>query len=115
MQLVGDPLDCGKFYMCLPGEVEGPKLCPIDRPYFNGKVCGNDNSVCCDEVDLCLPMCVQEATEVIDPRDCRKFYVCNGPGVPLPENHFTCPDGEVFDVFWGRCSTEGKCYTLCYD
>ncbi|XP_063889782.1 uncharacterized protein LOC135116347 isoform X2 [Scylla paramamosain] len=116
MQLLGDPIECGTYYLCIPGNVQGPFYCSSDTPFFSREkeLCVADHTVCCDKEDRCIPMCQREATEVIDPRDCRKYYVCTGPGVPLDENHYSCEEGEVFDVFWGRCSPDAKCYTLCY-
>lgn len=114
--MVRNPLDCGSYYICLPSGVEGdPLSCPLDRPFFDGEFCVDDPTVCCTEDDYCNPLCVEEATEIPDPRDCRKFYVCTSVGLPLPENHFSCHSGEAFDIFLGRCSLYADCRTLCFD
>ncbi|XP_045124737.1 uncharacterized protein LOC123512409 [Portunus trituberculatus] len=116
MQLIGDTIECGTYYLCIPGGVQGPFYCSSDTPFFSREkeLCVADHTVCCDKEDRCVPMCEGEGTEIIDPRDCRNYYVCTGPGVPLDENHHRCPEGQVFDVYWGSCSADSKCYTLCY-
>lgn len=115
MDYVGDPQNCSLYYVCTPSGAEGPLECPSHLPYFDGMNCIDDPSVCCTEDDLCNSFCMSEGTEIPYPYDCRKFYLCTGYGPPNESNLFTCPTGELFDIYLGRCSSIAQCKTLCYN
>ncbi|KAK3872844.1 hypothetical protein Pcinc_022099 [Petrolisthes cinctipes] len=114
MDYVGDPLNCGIYYVCLPSGADGPFECPLNVPNFDGVNCVADPSVCCNEADLCNSFCMKEGIEIPYPYDCRSFYLCSEYGPPNESNLFTCPNGMNFDVYMGHCSSTAECKTLCY-
>uniref|UniRef100_A0A0P4W2G1 Chitin-binding type-2 domain-containing protein n=1 Tax=Scylla olivacea TaxID=85551 RepID=A0A0P4W2G1_SCYOL len=114
VDLISDPNDCGTYRVCLAGVVVGePQHCNSDTPYFNGKFCGTDANQCCSE--LCTPYCYKNVIQAPDPEDCKAFYICLEEGEPSQDNHFYCPNDEIFDISLGRCTPDAQCRILCDD
>ena len=115
---VADPFDCGTFYTCtadtsggggnpIPGPAE---TCTADKPYFDGKECGVDESACCH----CHPYCYTEDMNkmVEDPTDCRMYFLCTAAD-EVPTFQGACGKGEYFDLHAQKCSSTAPCVTLC--
>ncbi|XP_064095410.1 prolow-density lipoprotein receptor-related protein 1-like [Macrobrachium nipponense] len=109
--VISDPFNCNIFYECDAAGPQPPRTCPADRPYFDGTNCVNDEAVCC--IPSCEPSCEAAATQVPDPRDCSKFYICMEAGTPDESLHFSCPSGQTFDIGTGHCSASAECKILC--
>ncbi|XP_066980148.1 LOW QUALITY PROTEIN: uncharacterized protein [Macrobrachium rosenbergii] len=109
--VISDPFNCNIFYECDAAGPQPPRTCPADRPYFDGENCVNDEAVCC--IPSCEPSCEAAATQVPDPKDCNKFYICTEPGTPDESLHFSCPSGQTFDIGTGHCSASAECKILC--
>lgn len=60
-----------------------------------------------------MPYCGLGDVQIIDPTDCRKYYVCLAEGPPDPGLHFECDPGESFDIAAGRCLPGAECNILC--
>ncbi|KAK7083054.1 hypothetical protein SK128_005619 [Halocaridina rubra] len=108
---ISDPFDCNVYYEC---DAAGPlpgRNCPADRPHFDGESCVDNEDICC--VPGCDPVCEAAATQIPDPIDCTKFYICTGPGTPDSVLHFDCPSGENFDIGTGHCVAGAECKLLC--
>ncbi|XP_071542478.1 peritrophin-48-like isoform X1 [Panulirus ornatus] len=106
---ISDRFQCGIYYDCLPGGQQGaPRFCPVDKPFFDGFSCQDQESECCS----CLPYCSRNdiLSNVIDPTNCRRYYFCVNLGIP--EYPATCSAGN-FDLITGVCSTTSPCLTLC--
>lgn len=110
LEVVSDPLNCGQYYFCLPSGVEGPILCPNDRPFFNGETCVNKYECCSNP---CVPHCAAAGSQIPDPKNCSMFYVCLEEGPPSEGLHFPCPPGTNFDVMVGFCYEGATCQFLC--
>ncbi|XP_071544983.1 uncharacterized protein [Panulirus ornatus] len=111
---VADPRDCSRFYVCTDEDTVVPMSCPSDKPYFDGAalVCGTDLSACCS--DPCNPFCFTAGTNVPDPLDCSRYYICSDDNVPVSEgSHMCCPVGQNFNILFGRCSEGAPCTILC--
>ncbi|XP_047484360.1 mucin-2-like [Penaeus chinensis] len=109
--LVSDPSSCSQYFVCLPHGLEGPFGCPAGAPYFNGENCVDDKDTCCS--DPCTPFCEAAVTQVPDPTDCTKYYICLEPGLASEEYHFTCDAGQNFNYVTGRCDSGASCVILC--
>ncbi|XP_069178926.1 peritrophin-1-like [Procambarus clarkii] len=109
--LISDPLECGKYYVCIAGSPGLPVTCSPDAPYFNGVNCVDDKEVCC--IVSCDPYCQPGIVETPDPTDCTKYYMCNEEGAVDPNLHFSCGSGEHFDYQIGRCASGATCNPLC--
>ncbi|XP_063599181.1 protein psiA-like [Penaeus indicus] len=108
--LVSDPSSCSQYFVCLPHGLE-PFGCPAGAPYFNGESCVDDKGACCS--DPCTPFCEAATTQVPDPTDCTKYYICLEPGLASEEYHFTCDAGQNFNLVTGRCDSGASCVILC--
>ncbi|KAK7067895.1 hypothetical protein SK128_023094 [Halocaridina rubra] len=109
--LLTDPFDCSGFYYCTKTGIDGPYLCPEDRPFFNGVHCTTDMTSCCHP--KCLPYCPHEGIEVEDPLDCNSYYICVEEGLPGEEVHFQCGLGRVYIATVGRCVKGRTCTNVC--
>ncbi|XP_069178929.1 peritrophin-48-like [Procambarus clarkii] len=108
--LISDPFDCGKYYICIAGQVTQTRYCDPDT-YFNGVNCVDDKEVCCTV--SCVPYCQPGIVETPDPTDCTKYYMCDVEGAVDPNLHFSCKSGEHFDYQIGRCASGASCTNLC--
>ncbi|XP_071545468.1 uncharacterized protein [Panulirus ornatus] len=113
--LIADPKDCNRFYVCTGESTEGPFQCPLEDPFFDGivSVCGNDSSKCC--TDLCFSYCLNAGVDIPDPLDCTSFYRCSAVGPVGEDMHLACPRGENFDIPRGECASDAPCTVLCED
>lgn len=110
--IIANPIECGQYYLCDAAlNAIGPYECPIETPFFNGKNCVADDTQCCQI--QCTPYCNPGDIQIIDPLDCTKYYICVDEGNPLETNHFSCPDGENFDIASSKCKEGATCITLC--
>ncbi|XP_069975675.1 peritrophin-1 [Penaeus vannamei] len=100
-KLVPDPVDCGRYYVCLQDGLPSdfPSECPEGQQFDSGTgACADASSATCS---LCVPKCTayscpasaREIVSVADPNDCGKYYLCGVGDVPL---HLDCPDGTPF-------------------
>nr|XP_027222034.1 keratin-associated protein 16-1-like [Penaeus vannamei] len=111
LDMISDPSDCGKYYICFPHGVEGPYSCPTDSPFFDGETCVVEDSECCE--GSCLPFCTAEGVQIPDPTDCTKYYICVIAGELASEDlHFTCDSGN-FDISLGYCTDSAECKVMC--
>ncbi|MCL4138557.1 UNVERIFIED_CONTAM: hypothetical protein GTU68_012582, partial [Idotea baltica] len=103
--------DCGKYLVCTEGGQTILVDCPLEKPYFDGNNCTNNEFLCCD---TCTPFCESEFTEVLDPNDCRSYYFCSEGGVvPQEQDRFSCDEGFVFDPLIGECENGDSCSSVC--
>ncbi|XP_042860890.1 uncharacterized protein LOC122246406 [Penaeus japonicus] len=109
--LVSDPLNCGQYFVCLPHGLGGPLACPEGSRYFDGEKCVDDEGACCS--DKCTPFCEAAATQVPDPSDCTKYYICLDSGPASEDYHFQCDAGENFNIATGLCDSGASCVTIC--
>ena len=112
LDFINDPLDCSKYYICLPGGDTYQGSCSADAPYFDGQNqnCSTDANVCCH---ACEALCTEAGVQVPDPYDCHSFYGCIAPGVPSSDLHGTCPSGEIFDQATNKCAPGDTCTNIC--
>lgn len=105
--------DCGGFYICIPDAEMLYIPCEVDKPYFNGDVCGTDVDSCCSS--LCTALCGSHDVGqlIADPEDCKKFYICMVEGTPPESLHQSCPEGQNFNVDKRVCDSEAQCITSC--
>ncbi|KAK7083053.1 hypothetical protein SK128_005618 [Halocaridina rubra] len=109
---ISDPFDCGTYYECdAAGPIVPGRVCPPDRPHFDGESCVNNADICC--YPGCSPVCEAAATQIPDPTDCTKFYICTEAGTPDESLHFPCPPGQNFDIGSGHCTAAAECKILC--
>ncbi|XP_050707549.1 peritrophin-44-like [Eriocheir sinensis] len=113
--VVANLFNCSTYYFCTPG---GPVWaeCSAEFPYFDGRSCTYDKSVCCSP--YCDPYCDgSDFTMVPDPSDCGSFYVCDEgvEGEPGEEFKYPCGDGKYFNISLGNCEAgdPNSCTTLC--
>lgn len=110
--LVSNPENCREYFQCDKDlNLQGPKRCPSERPYFDGWSCVEDSWKCC--VPECSPYCHTGDVQIIDPYDCTKFYICSGEGPAQEANHYSCDPGETFQSSSSNCEAGGPCLTLC--
>ncbi|KAK3871812.1 hypothetical protein Pcinc_023061 [Petrolisthes cinctipes] len=113
---IAHPSDCNYYYMCGLGDPgDDPMLieCPVEIPYYDGEHdhCQADPELCCGQ---CAAFCYDPFTEVADPYDCTKFYLCTESSYyPGADDHFPCSPGENFDTVSGQCSALASCFQPC--
>ncbi|XP_045119481.1 uncharacterized protein LOC123509318 [Portunus trituberculatus] len=109
---IADPFDCNVYYICdASNNPRGPYHCDADKQYFNGEKCTSDESQCCK--DHCTPYCNTVGTQIIDPTDCKSYYVCVEEGPADPKYHYKCDNGWNFDIASGHCTSSASCVILC--
>ncbi|XP_069178931.1 peritrophin-48-like [Procambarus clarkii] len=113
LEKISDPKSCNNYYYCVGTSAVGPVECPVGTPYFDGTICGTDDTKCCG--DLCIPYCYPKVVEAPDPYDCTRYYMCPEEGLASELNHNTCPSGSNFDLAMGYCVVGAPCNTLCSD
>lgn len=107
--MISDRFDCGIYYECLSVDTPGmPRLCPDEKPFFDGLTCQEEESECCS----CLAYCSVDdlLSNVIDPTNCSRYYLCVGDS--FPEYPATCLSGN-FDLLSGKCSNTAPCLIMC--
>ena len=107
--------ECYKYVICA-GSQSIPATCPPDFPYFSLEYqkCTNNSLDCCD---TCTPFCYTPNSEIVDPKDCTKFYFCEkrGPITDL-ESSLDCPPDTIFSSKLGHCTNSndtGICEESC--
>lgn len=112
---VGDSEDCSVYYSCsIPDWQNHPFRCSGQTPFFDGgsETCVSVDNVCCGE---CYPYCFTAPSQIPDPTDCTRFYLCVTVGtIDSGGNSLLhCPDGEHFDNVAAVCSPTAPCYQPC--
>lgn len=109
--LIADPMDCQKYYVCLALDNIIPATCE-NNTYFNGSSCVDDDTVCCNP---CAVYCPRGGIEIYDPQDCNMYYLCESEGYPTENYHFLCPDDKpFFDRKTFRCiDSDDVCENPC--
>lgn len=114
---ISDTVSCNVYYQCTPNGMEGPHICSTGTPNFDliTQACVNDPSVCCYAPKPCEPVCDTVGTQIPDPFDCTKFYLCVavGPADAAPNIHATCDPGEQFNYMTTLCSPLTPCIQPC--
>ncbi|KAK3872845.1 hypothetical protein Pcinc_022100 [Petrolisthes cinctipes] len=106
--LVPHITDCHTYFSCDNPSV--PLTCPSHAPYFDGKACNSDRTMCCTvaatplkpfiQKSQCPDICESGIPKIRYPTDCRLYYDCTLPDIPL-----YCPlDYLYFDG--NNCQTE---------
>ncbi|XP_069179220.1 uncharacterized protein [Procambarus clarkii] len=110
-----DQTSCSRYYICMGGSLLGPIECPVDQPYFDGvgSTCSTDEAVCCG--DPCIAYCYEPGSQVPDPYDCTKYYLCTKVGLVNEQYVVNCPSGSNYDANLGHCVVGGPCNIMCND
>lgn len=102
--------DCNSYYICLADLTQLENTCPPGYFYdYVNSQCSTDPSTCYDSCDACGTYCTEEG-RLPDPKDCTKYYYCKSPGTL---GHFSCEDGQIFDVDKNLCIVGEDCKNLC--
>lgn len=116
---VGDQIyfrnDCGKHGSCINNDTDKAVVftCPADRPFFDGMVCGTNESLCCTcQPPICTKVQATDGTLLPDPLDCHSYYACIPLGDQVLTMHQTCEEGGSF--IFDRCQDKAKeCTNEC--
>lgn len=105
--------DCGRHASCTGPDSYVDFFCPADRPFFDGMVCGTDESLCCTcQPPICIKELATNGTLLPDPLDCHSYYVCVLLHEEVLTMHSTCEEGGSFIA--GKCQDKAKeCTNEC--